>query len=169
MNLMLFYTGIKRTASDIAATYVNGMDDTRDRLRTISGFVSEGLMILKGGDLKDFGRLLHRSWEAKRSLSDRVSNSRVDQFYERARSAGALGGKLLGAGGGGFLLLFVPFERRSDVLATLKELIHVPFEFEFGGSQIIFADREEDFEEQERLRDRQEIAAFRELPGENGI
>ncbi len=165
-HLMLFYTGIKRTASDIAATYVNGIDAKEAQLKTMSRFVSEALAILReGGGMDAFGRLLHRSWESKRSLSDRVSNARVDQFYAKAIAAGALGGKLLGAGGGGFLLMFVPPDRRVAVRAALSDLIHVPFEFEFSGSQIIFADHEEDFEEQEKLRDQQPIAAFRELSG----
>lgn len=166
-HLMLFYTGIKRTASDIAATYVSGIDSKQAQLKAMTGYVEESLNILRSDQsLGAFGELLHQSWVAKRSLSDRVSNSRVDRFYTKARAAGAMGGKLLGAGGGGFLLLFVPPDRRDEVLSELRDLIHVPFEIEFRGSQIIFSDQEEDFEEQEKLRVQQRIASFRELPEE---
>lgn len=163
-HLMLFYSGIKRTASDVAGSYVNALDNRRRQLRIIKDLVDESLTILNSGqDLTGFGELLHEAWQAKRSLSDKVSNSDVDDLYETARSAGALGGKLTGAGGGGFLLLFAPPEKHQEIAQKLNKLLHVPFKFEFSGSQIIFFEPETDYAVQEKIRDNQNIQAFREL------
>jgi D-glycero-alpha-D-manno-heptose-7-phosphate kinase len=163
-HVMLFYTGIKRTASTIADTYVNGLDEKRRELRLMRELVDEGVAILSGGqDLAAFGELLHEAWQAKRSLSAKVSNAQVDDIYEAARSAGAIGGKLIGAGGGGFIVLFAPPARQAAIRERLEKLIHVPVKFEFGGSQIIFFDREEDYSAEERARSAQAIDAFREL------
>jgi D-glycero-alpha-D-manno-heptose-7-phosphate kinase len=163
-HLMLFYTGIKRTAAEVAGSYINGMESRRRQLRILKDLVDEGVMVLSGhGNIDSFGELLHEAWAVKRSLSTHVSNDAVDEIYEDARLAGALGGKLLGAGGGGFLLLFVPPERQVHVKERLNQLIHVPFRFEFTGSQIIFLDREEDYAQQEQDRARRPIRAFQEL------
>ncbi len=163
-HLMLFYTGTKRTASDIAESFLNNFDTKRRQLRILKDLVDESIRILNGGqDITGFGDLLHEAWQAKRSLSNKVSNSQVDQFYEEARSAGAIGGKLTGAGGGGFLLLFVPPSKHKEVKEKLNRLIYVPFKFEFSGSQIIFFDAEEDYSAEERIRSNQSISAFREL------
>ena len=163
-HLMLFYTGIKRTASTIADTFVNDLDRRRRQLRIMKDLVDEGLAVLNSQqDLTPFGELLHEAWQAKRSLSPSVSNSEVDDLYQAAIAAGALGGKLTGAGGGGFLLLFVPPERQERVRANLHQLIHVPFKFEFSGSQILFADREQEYAQQDEARARQPIRKFREL------
>src|SRR5207253_11299882 len=122
--------------------------------RIMKELVDESIDVLASGmDIRAFGDLLHEAWQAKRSLSASVSNGEVDELYERARAAGALGGKLTGAGGGGFLLLFVPPERQADILETLGR-IHVPFEFETGGSQIIFYEPGVDYLEAEKARDR---------------
>jgi D-glycero-alpha-D-manno-heptose-7-phosphate kinase len=139
-HLMLLFTGISRTASDVAGSYVQQLDETKRRqLRMCKDLVEEGIAILQGeGDLRGFGELLDEAWQAKRSLSDRVSSPEIDAMYDTARRAGAIGGKLTGAGGGGFLLLFVPPERQARVRQTLPSLLHVPFRFEFSGSQIIF-------------------------------
>jgi D-glycero-alpha-D-manno-heptose-7-phosphate kinase len=107
--------------------------------------------------------LLHEAWLAKRALGDKVSNARVDGLFEDARKAGAVGGKLLGAGGGGFILLFVPPENQDRVRRQFSKLIEVPFEFEFSGSQIIFFDVEEDFAKHDQARSRRRIEAFSEL------
>lgn len=163
-HLMLFYTGIKRTASNIADSYVNGIEDRRRQLRIMKDLVEESISILNSGlDLMGFGELLHEAWQAKRSLSATVSNPTVDELYSQAISAGAIGGKLTGAGGGGFLLLFVPPERQRQVRERLNKLLHVPFEFEFSGSQIIFFDPEEDYTAQEQERTLWPIQAFQEL------
>jgi D-glycero-alpha-D-manno-heptose-7-phosphate kinase len=163
-QLMLFYSGIKRTASDVAGTFVDDLEARRRQLRIMKDLVGESLAILGSGqDLRTFGELLDEAWVAKRRLSAAVSNATVDEIYAHARRAGALGGKLLGAGGGGFLLLFVPLEARAAVRQALDRLIHVPFRFESGGSQIVFCDREAEYVEAERERDRLPIAGFREM------
>jgi D-glycero-alpha-D-manno-heptose-7-phosphate kinase len=163
-HLMLFYTGIKRTASSVADSYVNGIDERRRQLRLMKDLVDESISVLNGGgDLIPFGKLLHEVWATKRSLSPKVSNSYVDELYDAAVAAGAVGGKLTGAGGGGFLLVFVPPSRQANVKEALKKLIHVPFRFEFSGSQIIFYDVEADYSAEERARENQAIEAFREL------
>ena len=108
-HLMLFYTGIKRTASNVAATYVSDIDNKRRQLRLMKDLLEESISILTSGEnISMFGELLHEGWQTKRSLSPQVSNSSVDEIYNQALSAGAIGGKLTGAGGGGFLLLFAP-------------------------------------------------------------
>jgi D-glycero-alpha-D-manno-heptose-7-phosphate kinase len=138
-HLMLVYTGIARTAADVAKSYVEGIEARRRQLRLMGQMVDEAIHILTGGvNLVAFGELLHEAWLAKRSLSSVVSNDEVDSLYERALGAGAVGGKLTGAGGGGFLLLFAPPERQADVLEAMDHPVHVPFEFDATGSQIIF-------------------------------
>ncbi len=163
-RLMLFYTGIKRTASTVADSFVNDMEAKRRQLRIMKDLVDEGISILTGGqDIDAFGELMRESWEAKRSLSSKVSNPAVEEMFERSFAAGAIGGKLTGAGGGGFLLLFVPPGSQAGVKEALSGLIHVPFRFEHSGSQVIFYDAEEDYSVVEKERLRQAIGAFREL------
>lgn len=163
-HLMLFYTGIKRTASNIAESYVNGIESRKRQLRIMKDLVEESISILSNGqEITCFGELLDEAWQAKRSLSSQVSNSLVDGLYEQALSAGATGGKLTGAGGGGFLLLFVPLSRQGVVREKLNKLIYVPFNFEFSGSQIIFFDMEEDYSAEEKARASQQVQAFQEL------
>ena len=165
-HLMLFYTGIKRTAARIAETFVGGLDDRRRQLRIMKDLVDESISIISGDrDIAEFGELMHEGWLTKRTLSANISNPDVDELYEAARAAGAIGGKLVGAGGGGFLLLFVPPSRQAAVRERLDGLIQVPFKLEFSGSQIIFCDREEDYEAEERTRAGQRLRAFRELAG----
>lgn len=163
-NLMLFYTGIKRTASDVAGSYVNHLGDKRRQLRIMKDMVDESISILNGQhSLDGFGELLHEAWQAKRSLSAMVSNSDIDDAYTVARQAGALGGKLTGAGGGGFLLLYVPKHQQEKVKEKLNGLLHVPFRFEVSGSQLIFFDPEQDYSLQEQERASQQLQAFREM------
>ena len=162
-HLMLFYTGVPRTASDVARSYVIKIDGRRRQLKALRGLVEEGIDLLVGGaDLHCFGELLHEAWQIKRGLSDMVTNPSLDALYEKARAAGAVGGKLTGAGGGGFLLLFVPQEKRASVLTALRPLIHVPFAFESAGSQIIFYEPGVDYREAEMARTLQ-AAPFKEL------
>ncbi len=163
-NLMLLYTGIKRTASTIAGSFVSDIDNRRRQLRIMKDLVDESISIISGSrDVLEFGELLHEAWLVKRSLSGSISNPEVDALYDEAQAAGAIGGKLVGAGGGGFLLLFVPPERRQSVREKLRNLIHVPFKFDFSGSQIIFCDREEDYAAEEKGRAGRSIRGFREL------
>lgn len=163
-SLMLFYTGIRRTASDVAASYVHVLQNRRGQLEYLAELVAEGLSIITGNaPLEDFGKLLHAAWLAKSSLSRMVTNSAIDAIYNQALSAGAIGGKLLGAGGGGFLLLYVPTDLQPRVKQQLDGLVHVPFEFHPRGSEIIFHDAERDYQAEERWRDERALLAFREL------
>ncbi|QQG40402.1 MAG: kinase [Candidatus Levyibacteriota bacterium] len=145
-HLMLFYTGIVRTASDIAKSYVSNINRQEKQLEFMQQLVDKAFSIVNSKkDIRGFGEFLNEYWQIKRSLSSAVSNPEIDEFYERALSAGALGGKLIGAGGGGFFLFFVPPANQAKVRKQFNKLIHVPFKFEHEGSQIIFYDREEDY------------------------
>ena len=165
-HLLLFFTGIKRTASDVAASYVENLDANKRHLRIMKDLVDEALAALQSErDLAPFGELLHEAWIAKRGLSREVSNPDVDGIYQAALGAGALGGKLLGAGGGGFLLLFASPDRQEGIKRKLDRLIHVPFHFESGGSQIIFFDPETEYHDEERARASGPRPVFRERGG----
>ncbi len=130
----------------------------------MSNLVIESMNVLNSNqDITAFGELLHEAWQTKRELSAKVTNPDVDNLYEEAARAGAIGGKLTGAGGGGFLLLFVPPHRQQAVRERLSKLIHVPFRFDFTGSQIIFADNEQEYLHQEEERSLHDIEPFREL------
>ena len=139
-NLMLLYTGFKRTAHDIAKSYVNKLSKSKkSHIIEICSFVKESEKLLKeGNNLNDFGKLLHEAWREKKSLSSSISNSSIDDIYNTAMKKGALGGKLLGAGGGGFLLLYVPQPRQKNLLKHFDKLINVPFKFASQGSKILF-------------------------------
>jgi D-glycero-alpha-D-manno-heptose-7-phosphate kinase len=166
-SLMLFYTGIKRTASGVASTYVDDIENRRRQMRILQDLVEEGFSILATDkDLHLFGELLHEAWLVKRSLSEKVANERVDGIYHDAIEAGAIGGKLLGAGGGGFMMLFVPPDRQEDVKRKLDRLIHVPFKFEASGSQIVFFDPERDYSNEELARKNVPVEMFSELSEE---
>jgi len=163
-HLMLFYTGIKRTAADIAQSYVNDIGNKKQELRITKDLVKEGLDILTSDqDLVAFGELMHEAWQIKRKFSDKVSNAEVDTLYQQAKEAGAVGGKLTGAGGGGFLLLFVSPDRQAAVREKLHHFIHVPFRFSFSGSQIIFFEPEQDYSAEERQRAGQAVLPFHEI------
>ena len=95
-------------------------------------------VLVTGSDLDDFGRLLHNAWEIKKSVEDSISNPRIDELYARGREVGALGGKLLGAGSGGFLLFYCKPEQQGRLRESLAELIHVPFGLEHEGSKVLF-------------------------------
>lgn len=145
-HLMLFYTGIPRIASKVARSYVKKIDNQKKQLSIMQASVEEALSILRSNkDIKSFGELLNEFWQIKKTLSPQVSNSLIDEIYKKSLVSGAIGGKLIGAGGGGFLLLFVPPQDQERVRKSLKKLIYVPFKFENEGSRIIFYDREEDY------------------------
>ena len=145
-HLMLFYSGIERTASDVAESYITDLNGKKSQLRIMKDLVEESLAVLNGNqDISAFGALLHEAWQVKRGLSAKVSNTHIDQIYALAMAKGAIGGKLLGAGGGGFVLLFVPLEKQKQVRESLKKLIYVPFRFDFAGSRIIFFDPQEEY------------------------
>jgi D-glycero-alpha-D-manno-heptose-7-phosphate kinase len=152
-NLMLFYTGIKRTASEVASTYVQNINEKKRQLRIMHDMVQESVEILASDKpINDFGALLDETWQIKRGLSNTVTNDEVDAIYAKARAMGAIGGKLLGAGGGGFMLIFAPLNYQERIRHALSDLIHVPFRFEYSGSQIIFLDHQNDYQEEEQRR-----------------
>lgn len=138
-SLMLFFTGISRYSSEIAEEQVSNMPVNIDTLLAMKEFVGKAVNIIadENAALAGMGALLNETWKMKKKLSAKVSNSWIDQKYETALRAGAVGGKLLGAGGGGFLLFFVPPENQESVRKSLNDLLQVPFKFDFSGSQII--------------------------------
>ena len=163
-HLMLFFTGINRTASDIAKSYTQNVEQKERQLHEIGQMVDAGIDILNSQQpLALFGKLLHEAWQLKHSLSDCVSNRFIDEIYAQARAQGALGGKLTGAGGGGFMLFFAPPEAHERIRNALNGLIYIPIKFDKLGSQIIFYDPEEDYLVEEKMRTQQPGLAFREL------
>lgn len=138
-RLMMFFTGMTRSAQEVLSKQRALTEEKRPVLRKMCGIARDLREILTSGkDLNEFGRLLHHGWEAKRSLESSISNSRIDEYYDRALTAGALGGKVLGAGGGGFLLFFCEPHLQSRVRAELSELVEVAFDLEPQGSKIIY-------------------------------
>jgi D-glycero-alpha-D-manno-heptose-7-phosphate kinase len=138
-RLLLFYSGSTRLATGVAADVIANFHYKQAELRQMRSMVDQALSILDGcSSLDDFGRLLHQTWMLKRELSGMVSNSSVDGIYETAIKHGALGGKLLGAGGTGFMVFYVPPEKQADVLQALSAYLHVPFTFENEGSTLVY-------------------------------
>lgn len=139
-HLMLFFTGFARTASEIAGEQIKKTPEKENELKRMSKMVDEAISILNGNssDLTDFGRLMHETWMIKRSLTNKITTPQIDKIYDTVIKAGALGGKLLGAGGGGFILFFVKPEDQAKVKEKMKKLLYVPFKFENLGSQIIY-------------------------------
>ncbi len=138
-HLMLFFTGFSRNASEIALEQLKKLPDKKYELTTMRQMVDQAITILNGNSnyINDFGKLLHEAWLLKRSLTHLITTDTIDDIYEAARRSGALGGKLLGAGGGGFMLLFVPPANQQRVRYALKKILYVPFRFENLGSQVV--------------------------------
>lgn len=138
-HLMLCFTGFSRIASEIAKSKIDNFKSRENQLNCMKEMVDEAIHILQNVQtpIEEVGRLLHQSWLYKRSLSDKVSTPEIDHLYEEALRVGATGGKILGAGGGGFLLLFVKPDLQQKVRERLKHLIHVPFRFENSGSRVV--------------------------------
>ena len=139
-NLMMFFTGFTRFSSDVQQAANAAIDASRiSRLKEMLSLVDEAEQILtdQDRDLGDFGRLLDVSWRLKRGNSAVVSTSEIDELYEKGLKAGALGGKLLGAGGGGFLVFYVQPEHQNAVREAMADLLHIPFRFEEGGTRVI--------------------------------
>jgi D-glycero-alpha-D-manno-heptose-7-phosphate kinase len=159
-NLALYFTGFSRIASEIAQEQVRVTPQRTKELETMFQMVGEAEDIVTNPhrSLDEFGRLLHEGWKVKRSLTQKITNSDINEIYEAGLDAGALGGKLLGAGGGGFLLLYVPPERRDDVRRRLKKLLCVPFAFSNRGSQVIVYEPEGEYDEG-LTRERREVYA----------
>lgn len=138
-HLMLIYTGLSRFASKIAAEQIRNTFKRKKELNTIREMVDRAMEILNSSeDILEFGRMLNEAWNFKKTLSRKISNATIDSLYNIALSNGAVGGKLLGAGGGGFILLFVPPGRKNKLRQALKGLLEVKFSFENNGSQIIY-------------------------------
>ena len=138
-HLMLVFTGISRNASEIASAQIQATHRNEQQLCTMYQMVDEAINILASNrPIVEFGKLLDESWKLKRSLSPLITTDHIDSLYETASHWGACGGKLLGAGGGGFFLLFVPPERQLRVKEELGRIVHVPFAFSTAGSQIIY-------------------------------
>jgi D-glycero-alpha-D-manno-heptose-7-phosphate kinase len=153
-RLLLFYTGVARHASEIAAEQIAAIPSKRDELHSLRELVDAGASALCGeGDLSEFGQLLHEGWKLKRSLSSKIAPTFVNDIYDAARRAGADGGKLLGAGGGGFMLFCVAPNKRASVLKALEKLLPVPFEFERSGTQLIFYDPQKEADAGETARE----------------
>lgn len=137
-NLLLFFTGFSRFSSDIQVETQKNLRNRTQQLLEMLQLVDEAEKVLTSRcDLTEFGKLLDYTWKLKRGITDRVSTESIDTVYSKAVEAGAVGGKLLGAGGGGFLLFYVEPEKQSSVRETLKDLLYVPFEFETGGTRVI--------------------------------
>jgi D-glycero-alpha-D-manno-heptose-7-phosphate kinase len=141
-SLMMFFTSFTRSAGKIEEQKLENFAKKAADLNRMYDMVGEGSAILENPatDLNDFGRLLDEAWQRKRGLAAAVSNNDIDEAYTRAIKAGALGGKLLGAGGGGFLLFFVPKARQQAVIRALDPFRHVPFKLERGGSRVALHD-----------------------------
>lgn len=144
-NLLLFFTGFSRLSSEIAREQVRATGSKTAELLEILSLVDEGERILtdRHGNLDEFGRLLDISWRLKRGLTGKVSTDILDEIYQKAMDAGALGGKLLGAGGGGFFLFYVPEGRQDAVKDALRGLLSIPFQFEDEGAKILYYQSED--------------------------
>ncbi len=138
-HMMLCFTGLSRIASEVAQSTIENMDRREKEMTRLKGLVEQAIGVLQSrtAPIEQFGELLHEAWMTKRQLSDRVSTGEIDQLYETARGMGATGGKLLGAGGGGFFLLFAQPERQREIREKLSRLVHVPFRFETAGSRVV--------------------------------
>ncbi len=138
-SLIMYFTGIHRTSSDVAGTYVPTLSDKKTEHHELLKIARKGTTLLEQGAYHTIGELLHESWLIKKSFSKSVSNPQIDELYNIAMNAGATGGKLMGAGGGGCILFHVPMEKRYNVMEALKDLLHIPFKFEPKGSTLIYA------------------------------
>jgi D-glycero-alpha-D-manno-heptose-7-phosphate kinase len=141
-NLMLFYLVMKRNASDILETQQRETQNKRKDLRELQKLIAPLRQIFSDGkNLNQFGEVLHQGWEIKRKLTNVISSTEIDIYYDKARKAGAIGGKLLGAGGGGFLLFYVEEEKQKAVREALSDLFYLPVGFDDGGSRITYYDQ----------------------------
>jgi len=161
-HLALYFTGFSRTASEVAQEQLRMTPHKKRELDMMLQLVNEAESIVTnpGRSLDEFGRLLHESWKLKRSLTQKISNASIDEIYEAGLSAGALGGKLLGAGGGGFMLFYVPPERREALRTRLKKLLCVPFGFSNRGSHVVVYEPEEVYDKT-LIEERSEVYAQR--------
>jgi D-glycero-alpha-D-manno-heptose-7-phosphate kinase len=147
-HLALYFTGFSRTASEIAQEQLKMTPHKEQELKAMMQLVDEGEAIVTNPErsLEDFGRLLHEGWKIKRSLTNKITNANIDEIYEAGMNAGALGGKLLGAGGGGFMLFFVPPAKREALRMRLRKLLCVPFAFSQRGSHVVVYEPEAEYD-----------------------
>ena len=138
-NLMMFFTGFTRFSSDVQKANASNKADKVNQLKEMLALVDEAEKVLvdKQSDLDDFGRLLDHTWRIKRKTGNTVSTNSIDELYDKGLKAGALGGKLLGAGGGGFLVFYVEPDKQEKVKKAMEDLLYIPFEFEDGGTRVI--------------------------------
>ena len=146
-HLMLFFTGLSRTASEVAKAQIERIPDNEDKLHQMMPLADQAIEVLRTTEshMDEFGRLLHQQWLLKREMSPEIANDRIDEIYDLGLKAGALGGKLLGAGGGGFILFFVRPGQQADVRTALKDLLYVPSRIDHLGSQIIYHSRDDEY------------------------
>ncbi len=137
-NLMLFYTNVARKAESVLAEQRENIPDRRATLREMKKMAVTGRTLLEQGRIDDFGSLMHEAWLLKKQLASKVSNPAIDELYDAAIGAGAFGGKITGAGGGGFLMLYCPRERQDAVRSALHHLPELPFHLERDGTKVIF-------------------------------
>ncbi len=137
-SLMLFHTGIFRIAETITKNYAKKIDYKTTELDNINDLVNEGITTLKSGKIDEFAKILDATWKYKKKVNSKISSGKIDDIYNVAMKNGALGGKLLGAGGGGFILFVVPVKNQMKVKKSLNRLLHVPFRFENDGSTIVY-------------------------------
>lgn len=143
-NLMLFFTGFARFSGEIAAAQEKSIKEKQAELKEMQNLVNEAEKVLVTETaLNEFGRMLDYTWKLKRGITSIISNDSIDEMYKKAIEAGALGGKLLGAGGGGFILLYVERDKQPFVRKALNNLLYIPFEFENEGTKIIYYQAEE--------------------------
>ena len=137
-NLLLLYTGIQRNADAVASNYVHKLSNEKEKnVRKIISNVELGEKMIKSGNINDFGKLLHHAWMEKKELSKSISNHKIDELYKSSIQNGALGGKLLGAGGGGFLLIYINKEKQKNFLSKIKNITNIPFKFSNEGCDVI--------------------------------
>lgn len=137
-NMLLYYTGLTRISSEILAEQKQTMGQKMQTLDEMAAMVEQAQALLQSGNCDGWGTMLDHAWQLKKKMASRISNPQIEEMYEKAKTAGALGGKILGAGGGGFLLLYAPEIKRNSVEAAMKEYKKVEFDFEADGSRIIF-------------------------------
>jgi D-glycero-alpha-D-manno-heptose-7-phosphate kinase len=148
-HLALYFTGFSRTASEIAQEQLRMTPHKEKELTAMLQLVdeAEGILVNLNRPIEEIGKLMHESWKIKRSLTGKISNASIDEIYDAGLSAGAIGGKLLGAGGGGFMLFFVSPEKREALRLRLKKLLCVPFSFSTRGSDVIAYEPEEEYDQ----------------------
>ena len=138
-KLMLFFTDFSRDASIIAKNWIKNTPGNKENLSAMNAMVDKSIGILTGKkNMDDFGKMLDESWKIKRKLANGITNSEIDEIYKTGIRAGAIGGKLLGAGGGGFMLFYADPEVQPKIREKLKKFLYVPFRFEYLGSQIVY-------------------------------